>query len=231
MNLRVDAWTASPVGSHLGRLRGELRAVLGQCREGRALPLRSERAPSDGTHRPARADARGLARLSAGCPPRPALRIPRQRALCARQGAPLQSAQAADRPLCQGAGRQSHMARRLLRLSRRLATRGLQLRPPRQRLHHAQMPGRRHGAHLGRRHPAAASLGRDRHLRSARQGHDGAPSRLGPAAARHLCRAGRPARHRPPGQARHHRRRAAARAGLLRRSLPGGEGAEELLGL
>ncbi len=138
--------------------------------------------------------------------------------------------QAADRPLCQGAGRRPELARRLLWLPRRLAARGFQLRPPRQRLRHAEMPGRRHGAYLGRRHPAARALGRDDHLRGACQGHDGTAPGPAAAAPRHLRRPRRSAGHRSSGQARRDRDRAAARPGLLRRPLPGREGSARTTG-
>ena len=55
-----------------------------------------------GAGRAARADRPGLARLPARRPPRPALRLPRARALRARAGPPVQSAQAPARPVRQG---------------------------------------------------------------------------------------------------------------------------------
>ena len=51
------------------------------------------------------------------------------------------------------------------------------------RLRHAEMPGRRHGLHLGRRPPPRTPVGGDDHLRGARQGHDGDARRTCPSAS------------------------------------------------
>ena len=86
--------------------------------------------------------------------PGPALRLPRLRALRPESGPSLQSSQAAARPLCQAADRPAPLERRPFRLPGRRAARGPRLRHPRQCARHAQMPGGRHGLHLGRRQAA-----------------------------------------------------------------------------
>ncbi len=65
------------------------------------------------------------------------------------------------------------------------------------------------------------------HVGGMTMGHEG----LDEPSARHLRGAGRSARDRPPRQARRHRDRAAAGAGLLRRGPPDRQGAGELVGL
>ena len=72
---------------------------------------------------------------------------------------PLQSQQAADRPLRQGAEGPAALERRPLRLSGRQRPRGPVLRPARQRPRHAQMRGGRRRLHLGRRSAARRALG------------------------------------------------------------------------
>ena len=71
-------------------------ALLRERRARRALPVRRRR--QRGAARAARADLVQLARLPPGRRPRPALRLPRARAVGARAGAPLQPAQAPARP-------------------------------------------------------------------------------------------------------------------------------------
>ena len=66
----------------------------------------------------------------------------------------------------------------------------------RQRAVRAARRGHRAGVHLGRRSAAAHAVARDRDLRTAREGHDGAPSGRPGGAARHVSRPGLGADHR-----------------------------------
>src|SRR5690606_3954335 len=68
-------------GRQLGRSRGELRAVLGARDACGALPVRRAWRTRSGTHRTARADRRGVARLSAGGAAGAAVWLPRLRTL------------------------------------------------------------------------------------------------------------------------------------------------------
>ena len=85
------------------------RASTSRCsppmRQGRALPVRDDRAKRDRSRRAAGTHRGGLARLSAGRAARPALRLPRARALRPGGRPPFQSAQAPDRSLHQAARR------------------------------------------------------------------------------------------------------------------------------
>ncbi len=65
MTKRVEPGSPHPLRRDLGRRGRQLRAVLGQRREGRALPVRRQRPARDRAHRAARIHPRGLARLSA----------------------------------------------------------------------------------------------------------------------------------------------------------------------
>ena len=94
-------------GCDLGRSRRQLRALLRERHQGRAVPVRHGGRARDRAHRAARVHRRGLARLPAGRAPGHGLRLSRARALRARRGTPLQSQQAADRSLCQAARRRS----------------------------------------------------------------------------------------------------------------------------
>src|SRR5262245_20070360 len=71
------AGTILSAGSHLGRDRGEFRALLGTCEQGRAVPVRCRRCTQrDGAHRLTRADGPGLAWLFARREAGAAVRIP-----------------------------------------------------------------------------------------------------------------------------------------------------------
>ncbi len=105
-----------PPRRQLGRPRRQLRALLGERRARRALPLRRPRAARARAHRAARVHRRDLARLPAGRAPGPALRLSRLRPLRAGARPPLQPPQAAARSLCQGAARRAALERRALRL-------------------------------------------------------------------------------------------------------------------
>ena len=176
-------------GRHLRWPGRQLRPVQRQRREGRALPVRCPRPARARAGRAARVHRPGLARLPARRPARPALRLPRLRALRPEGGPPLQSSQAAARPLRQAAGRPAPLERRPFRLPRRRAARGPRLRYPGQCARHAQMPGGRHGVHLGQRQAVEPAVARERALRDA-------PARLHHAAsqrARPSCAAPAPA--------------------------------------
>ena len=150
---------AASARRNLGRGGGEFRPVFGPCHQGRGLPLRSQGAARDRAHRAARIHPRGLARLSAGRAPRPALRLPRPRPLRPGQRPPLQSPQAADRPLRPRPLRRGRLARRLLRLPRRFAARRPGHGSPRFGVRHAEMRRHRQRRHLGRRPPSAPRRG------------------------------------------------------------------------
>ncbi len=101
-----------------------------------------------------------------------------------------------------------------LRLPAGQRPRGSLVRPARQRPRHAQMRRGRRRLYLGRRPAARRALGRDDHLRDPRARHDHAPPGGARAAARHVRRPRPSGGDRPSGQARHHRDRADADAGL-----------------
>src|SRR5262249_37928143 len=65
----------------LGRARHQFRAVLGQCAQGRAMPVRQSGPPRARTHRAARTQRGRLARLSQRRLAGPALRLSRARSL------------------------------------------------------------------------------------------------------------------------------------------------------
>ena len=145
----TDGGNALPPRRQLGREGHQFRVVLGQRGEGRALPVRQPGPPRARAHRDARANRGRLARLSQRRLARPALWLPRPRALRARARAPLQSQQAAARPLRQAAGRPVGLERRAFRLSRRQRARGSFLRPARQCPRHAEGGGGRRDLQLG----------------------------------------------------------------------------------
>ena len=144
---------------------------------------------------------------------------------------PLQPEQAPDRPLRQGAARRDPLARRA---SSAIASA------------HRAATSRSTGATSAFVMPkcvvvdTAVTWGDDRPPRRAwadtiiYEAHVKGMTAAAPghprAAARHLRRARRPARHRPSGEARRHRGRADAGAGLLRRPLPGREEARRTTG-
>ena len=204
------AGAAASARCDLGRQRGQFRPVLGARDHSGAVPVRPRRPAGDRTHPAAGIHRRGVARLSAGGLSRPALRLPRPRPLRARCRPPLQSQQAADRSLRQGAERPVALERRPLRLPLRQRPRGPVVRPARQCPGHAQMRGGRRRLYLGRRSAARRALGRDHHLRDPRARHDPAPSARTRAAARHLRRPGPSGDHRSSREAGDHRDRAVA---------------------
>ena len=118
--MRVSRRLPAPARRDVGRARHQFRAVLGQRREGRAVPVRPARPPRARAHCacPSTPTTSGTAicrDVAAG----PALRLSRARPLRARAGPPLQSQQAAARSLRQAAGRPDRLERRAFRLSRR----------------------------------------------------------------------------------------------------------------
>ena len=91
LSMRLSAGTSVTPRRKLGRPGHQLCAVLGQCGEGRALPVRQPGPPRARAHRAAGAHRRRLARLSQRRLARPALRLSRPRPLRARARPPLQS--------------------------------------------------------------------------------------------------------------------------------------------
>ncbi len=171
--MRLSAGTPRPPRCKLGRTGHQLCAVLGQCGEGRALPVRQPGPPRTRADRTARAHRGRLARLSQRRLARAALRLSRSRPLCARARPPLQRQQAAARSLCQAARRPAGVERRAFRLSHRQRARGSFLRPPRQCARHAEGRRGRRNLQLGPPRDAAEHpLGRHHHLRGPRQGPD-----------------------------------------------------------
>ena len=169
-----------------------------------------------------------VALLPAGTGPRPALRLPRDRPVRPAQRQPVQSEQAAPRPVRQGDRWPDRRPRVPVLLSVRRPGRA-----QRRRLGGTHDDVRRGQPllRLGLRPPAAAQLPRERDLRGPRQGPDPAAPGCARAAAWHLRGHGPPRDHRAPHQARDHGDRAHARAPVRQRPAPGRQGAVELLGL
>ena len=170
----------------MGREWHQLLVLLGERGARRALPVR--RRGSRAAPRADAADGLQLARLPAGRRARAALRPACPRAVGARARAALQPGQAPARSLCEGDRRRRALGGRehtaLPPWRARSRGRGGRLR---RRGRDAALRRGRHGVRLGGRPATRDSLGRDRHLRAAREGlHQAAPRRArGPA--RHLC--------------------------------------------
>ena len=191
----------------LGRLGHQLRPVLGQRHGRRPVPVLARRQARGGARAPARAHARGVARL-------PSRRAPGQLYGYRVHGpyAPAEGhrfnpakllidpyAKGAQLATCAGTMRctaTSWAARR--RTTRSISATRLATCPSARSVDPAFTWG-------GDRRPAAFV---DRHgvLRGAREGHDPAPPRPRPEAARHVRRPVGPARDRPPRRSRRHRR-------------------------
>ena len=107
---------------------------------------------------------------------------------------PLQSQQAADRSLCEAAGRPAALGSGTVRLQDGPRRQGQVVRRTRQRAVDAKMPGHRPGLHLGRLAQAGDILGAHDLLRNARQGLYQTSSAGSGSRPRHLCR---------PGQSEH----------------------------
>ena len=133
------------------------RAVLGACREGRAVPVRRRRRARDprGSRCPSSPTRSGMAtcRMRArgsstatGCTGR-----------TTRSPGTASITQAAARPSPRRFGH-SALARCRVRPSARRSQGGSVVRPPRQRAVHAQMSGHRSGVHLGTRPPDPATV-------------------------------------------------------------------------
>ncbi len=176
-----DVWPGRPfpLGADLGRAGNELQPVL-RARQARdAVPVRRRgQRDADRDRHPPGAQ---LALLPARGRARPALRLPRARALRAQGGPPLQPQQAPHRPLRQGDRRRGGLGPRRQRAALRPA------RQPRER--RGCRPGARRRGRLGRRPqvrghrrqlrlagrpPAPDPVRRHDHLRDPRQGlhHD-----------------------------------------------------------
>ena len=163
-----------------------------------------------------------------GHPARPALRLPRARAVRAGAGAPVQPREAAARPLRQG-GRGPDRRPRVAVLLQVQQAQDVQ-RPGQPRPHHA-VGGRQPVLRLGQRPAPRARVPRDGHLRGARQGSDDDPSRRTRGDPRHVRRHLPPGHDRAPQGPRRHRDRADAGAPVRAGHHAGGPGAVELLGL
>ena len=191
--MRAVARRAVSARPFVGRERHQLLDHVGERRARRAVPVRRQRRRD-----PGRAPAQyrpQLARVSARRRTRPALRLPRLRALGARGGPPLQPQQAPDRPLREvgrGAGALGSRPDARVRGRRRP-------RPGRDRRCRGDPEvGRdRRLLRLGGRPAAPPSVGRDRHLRAAREGLHAADARRARGPARHLRGAGLRRRDRP----------------------------------
>ena len=148
-----------------------------------------------------------------------------------RNGHRFNPQQAAARPLRQGLCRRAALGQLPVRLHDRLARRGSEFRPARQRALHAEMPCDRSRLHLGPRTAARRAVGPHYPLRNARARLHQAASRGARRAARHLLRP------RPQGSGRLHpltRRhvgRTAAGPRLRQRPPSAGKGSHQLLGL
>ena len=176
-------------------------------------------------------DRRGVARLSARRRAGTRLWLSRVRPLRAGGGAPLQSQQAAARPVREAVGGRDQVDGRAARLSRRRAARGSVVRQTRQRARHAQGRGGRRAFRLVAGPQAQRPLGRHGHLRGARQGTDQAQPARPPARPRDLRRARPSGSDRAPAAARRHHAGAVADPGVHAGSVPDREGAAQLLGL
>ena len=99
-------------------------------------------------------------------------------------GPSVQRQQAADRPLRQGGERTDPLERRALRLHHRRSRGRPLLRPPGLGRRHAQVPRGRPGLHLGRRPVAQHAVEPDGDLRDPRARHDAAPPGRARAPAR-----------------------------------------------
>ena len=223
------AGMALPPGRHPGAGRGQLLPLLGDRRRGVAPPLRPSRRRTDRHHpRPGAGPVR-LARLRPRRRSRPALRVQGPRSLRPGPGPPVQRPEAADRPVREGAHRQDRQqGKPVARLRPGRPGAGSLPRPP-------GKPGRRpEGDRCGR--PVRLERGRaavhpvrtDGDLRDPPEGIHRPPLLEGGAPGNV------PRLHREdpaPSVPRRERRRAAPGAGVLRRGLPPGEGAHELLGV
>lgn len=173
-NLRPHAdvaWNSLPARRHVGRLGGQLRALLGVGRGRRALPLRrAGRQRPGGAHRRHRAHRPGVAHVSAGGAPGTALRMARARTVGSRERPALQRGEAPPRSLRQSVRPHRAMARRALRLRDR-ERRRRDARRPRQRAVSAEVGRDRRRVHVGRRssarHPDARCSPRRRPRRCA----------------------------------------------------------------
>ena len=190
------------------------------------MPVR--RARDRDAHPDDREGRADLARLPPPHRARPALRLPRARALRPGQRPPLRPQQAAARPVREGLRRRDRLGAGVLLVRAR--------RPG--RAQHRGLGAARHEVgrdepvlRLAGRPPAAPSVPRDRDLRGPRQGpHRAAPghSRRDP---RHLRRGRPPGAGRAPAGPRRDRDRADARAPVRAGLDARRQGALELLGL
>ena len=215
----------------LGRRGRKLRALLGERREGRTLPLRPARAARGRADRAARVYRFDLARLPARRSPGFALRLSRVRTVRSSQRPPLQPPQAAARSVRGDGDRRRGVERRPLRVSRRLAAGRSLVRPARQRRRDAEMRRRRYGVHVGQRSSAAHALARPRHLRNARARLYDEASRRRTGTPRNDGRTLVAGGHRVSDAPRRQRDRTAAGAEFRRRPQSHRKRSAQLLGL
>ena len=147
---------------HVGRRRRQLRAVLGARGARGAVPLRPEGPARGRADRRARSDRLRLALLPAG---RAARRCCTATA-CTGPMIPSRAIASIRTRCCWTRTRDDRgtdaLVRRQFRLPRRQSPRGSLVRHARQRVRHAEEPGRRLRVHLGRRSRRRASRGRTR---------------------------------------------------------------------
>ena len=196
------------------------------------MPVRPEGQARDGAHRAARIHPRGLARLSA----RTSGRASSTATACygpydPANGHRFNPQQAADRPLRQGAVRRAPLARRAFRLSRRRAARRPRPRPRATRLSSCRnawwsTPPSPGATTAPPRRPWSDTIIYEAHVKGMTAAREDIPEHLRGT----FAGSRRSARHRPSREARRHRRRADAGAGLLRRPLPRREEARRTTG-
>ena len=220
-----------PARGDLGRQRHQLLALLRARRARRAVPVQRQRQRA--ADRPDRAHRPHLALLPPGDRAGPALRLPRPRALRARDRASLQPRQAAARPVREVDRRPGGVGpgeRAPVRPHRRRGRRPRARRRGRRR-RRPEVGRDRPALRLGGRPPAEHAAARVGDLRDARARLHAAAPRGPRGAARHLRRPRLRARAQLPARPRRHRRRAAARPPHRRRVVPVRARPLQLLGL
>ena len=212
----------------MGRQRRELRALLRERAEGRAMP-RGRRGPRNPVRAP-RADCLRLARLRARDRAPAALWLSRARSLRAAARPPLQPEQSSARSVRQGHRRPRELGQGPLRLRAGEPRRGPQDDGQR-RARRSARRRRRPCVRLGRRRPTGDAVSQVDHLRGARPRRHDRPPRGAGGAPRQVRRP----RQRPddpaPSGSRRDGRRAPPRSRLRRRQVPARSEATKLLGI
>ncbi len=218
------AGAALPAGRHLGRLRRQFRALLGQRHARRAVPVRHRRRARDRRGSRCRSTPTRSGTATAGLRPGQLYGYRVHGPYEPQHGHRFNPHKLLLDPYAKALHGQLRWNDALFGY-RRLAAAPTSPSTGATARRHAEVRGRRPTAlHLGRRQPPAHAVGRHRHLRGARQGHDRCAIR----------RAGRCAAPSPAWpiravidhlrQARRHRDRAAAGPRVPRRPPPGREG-------